>query len=56
MVNGFRHAGISAALDLDDSYESDHEEGEEVQEADVLSDEECDADKTVIISSDGDSH
>ena len=57
VVNGFRHAGISAALDLDDSYESDQEEGEEVQEADVLSDEECDADdETVIISSDGDSH
>ena len=57
VVNGFRHAGISAALDLDDSNESDQEEGEEVQEADVLSDEECDADdETVIISSDGDSH
>ena len=57
VVNGFRHAGISAALDLDDSYESDQEEGEEVQEADVLSDEECDAgDETMIISSDGDSH
>ena len=57
VVNGFRHAGISAALDLDDSYESDQEEGEEVQEADVLSDEECDADdETVIISSDSDSH
>ena len=54
VVNGFRHAGISAALDLDDSYESDQEE---VQEADVLSDEECDADdETAIISSDGDSH
>ena len=26
-VNGFRHPGISAALDLD-SYESDQEEGE----------------------------
>ena len=60
MVNGFRHAGISAALDLDDSYESDQEEGgvDEVQEADVLSDEaEFDADdETVIISSDGDSY
>ena len=57
VVNGFRHAGISAALDLDDSYESDQEDGEEGQEADVLSDEECDADdETVIISSDGDSH
>ena len=53
MVNGFRHAGISAALDLDDSYESDQEEGE----VDVLSDKaEFDADdETVIISNDDDS-
>ena len=56
VVNEFRHAGISAALDLDNSYESDQEGGEEVQEAEVLSDKECDADETVIISSDGDSH
>ena len=59
VVNWFRHAGISAALDLDDSYESDQEEGEvdEVEEADVLSNEaEFDIDdETMIISSDGDS-
>ena len=53
VVNGFSDAGISAALELDDSYESDQEEGE----VDDLSDEaKFDPDdETVIISSDDDS-